>query len=175
MKHAIGICRWAVSIVLFITISSSCASTETDGNQLIVIGKEKLPNQTLATTIVDYYQAENKKDWAATYKARGTAYGKLVPFASYKEGMEQGMLDWNLKKIEILDSHQLPNNDFAVKIRFEETFGPKAAEKYYGDVTTHGTETNTNVTVWRQANNSWTCIDGGQRRHVPLNGKMIFD
>lgn len=171
MKLTRGLYRYAITIAFVVLESSACVGA----SQLVVTGPEKLADQVLARTIVEYYQAESRKDWTATYKARGAAFQKLVPFASYKEGMNQAVADWNLIRIEILSSGKLPNDDFTVTIRFQEEFGPKAAEVYYAGVVKRGTDTTENTTVWRRMADNWFCVDAGTRRHIPLNGKMLFD
>ncbi len=175
MCYRYGWYHFVSAVVLLSLVCLWQVNAQTNEDKLVVIGTEKLADSALSASIVRYYEAERQRDWSTTYKARPSGYQKLVPFETYKKEMEQGIADWKLKKIEILESSQLKNGDTAVKIRFHDEFGPQAAQFYFEGRVTQGVNTRTETTVWKQADSGWQCVDAAGRGHFPLNGRMVYD
>lgn len=175
MKHSTNLNRILLVVALLAVVSLSCAKAETSEDQLVIDGVEKLANGELAATLAKYYEAERRKDWIVTYQARTPAYRDVIPFEHYRKSMDDGMADWKLKKIEILESVISKNGETLVKIRFHDEFGAQAAQFYFAGRVSHGTATRIESTSWKQVSGRWLCIDAGQRVHLPLNGQMVYE
>lgn len=167
MSNSIRMYRAVFFAGLVAIIYSVWACAEPSFAQPIVTNVEKITDNELSTAIKKYYEAESEKNWSATYAARSPEYRKLVPFDVYKDGMEQGAADWKLRQIDVLDTSQSQKGTTLVRIRFDEEFGPKAAQKYFEGRVNEGMNRRIETTLWKRINDRWYCVNAGSRGRFP--------
>lgn len=136
-------------------------------------GEENITPTNLRDTIISYYTAENNSAWSIAYSLRSDAFRKLVPYDTYEKEMEKGMGGWNLIKVEVLSESESPNKEEKIfEIRFSERFGGNTLPNNSSD---EGVQTNVEKTIWEYIGGTWVCIQAGQRGHLPLNVKMVYE
>jgi hypothetical protein len=163
--------------VLLALLQVACvdgAGTPERHEQLTVERVDVIQDTGLREAIINYYSAESRGDWQTTYRFRSTKFKELVPFDAYKRDMKKGMAGWKLQKIENIE-HIIGKSEATVRIRFHEKFDSTVAKLFFGGNVPQGVSSRTENSLWKKVGERWLCVDAGQRGHLPLNDRMVYD
>jgi hypothetical protein len=142
--------------------------------QFAVDNAETISDVSVREAIVKYYSAESRGDWQVTYGFRSRDFKRLVSFDIYRSEMAKGMVGWQLRKVEIID-YAAGKSKATVRIRFHEKFDSKVAQSVFGGNVSDGVSRRIEDTLWEKVDGQWICVDAGQRGHLPLNHRMIYN
>ncbi len=84
------------------------------------------------------------------------------------------MMGWQLRKVQIID-YANDKSKAKVRIRFHEKFDSKAAQSFFGGNVSEGVSRRTEDTLWEKVDGQWVGVDAGQRGHLPLNRRIVYN